>query len=192
MDARTLCLGVLSLGEATGYEIKRTLEQVFGHFYNASFGSIYPALARLTEDGEVISLDAATERFPDRRRYRLTESGRAQLRAALAAAKGHEVVRSEFLVALFFAELLPINDLHRLVDERLAESRQIVSSLSSYGRTRMSDGQRFTIRYGLAVARAAIDFLEGEGRAIAQAIARERQAALGAENYLPGGVGEGE
>jgi DNA-binding PadR family transcriptional regulator len=183
MDVKTLCLGVLSLGEATGYEIKRTLEQVFGHFYNASFGSIYPALARLAEDGDVVSLDAATERFPDRRRYRLTESGRARLRTELAEARGHEVIRSEFLVALFFAELLPVNDLHRLVDERLAEARKIVSSLGSYGRTRMSDGQRFTIRYGLAVARAAIEFLEGEGRAIAQAIARDRQAHQTAEDY---------
>ncbi len=192
MDARTLCLGVLNLGEATGYEIKRTLEQVFGHFYNASFGSIYPALARLAADGDVTSLDAGNERFPDRRRYRLTDSGRAQLRTALAAARGHEVVRSEFLVALFFAELLPVNDLHRLVDERLAEARRTVSSLGTYGRTRMSDGQRFTIRYGLAVARAAIEFLEGEGRAIAQAIARERQAAMGAENYPDGAAPKAE
>ena len=40
MNVRTLCLGVLSLGEATGYEIKKLLESRFSHFYDASFGSI--------------------------------------------------------------------------------------------------------------------------------------------------------
>jgi hypothetical protein len=38
MDVRTLCLGVLSLEDASGYEIKQTLEDVFGSFYNASAG----------------------------------------------------------------------------------------------------------------------------------------------------------
>ena len=48
MNVRTLRLGVLSLGDAAGYEIKKTLERRFSHFYDASFGSIYPALTALT------------------------------------------------------------------------------------------------------------------------------------------------
>ncbi|MEE8545632.1 MAG: PadR family transcriptional regulator, partial [Alphaproteobacteria bacterium] len=51
MDVRTLCLGVLSEGGASGYEIKKKLEQTYRHFFQASFGSIYPALSRMTEDG---------------------------------------------------------------------------------------------------------------------------------------------
>ena len=46
MDVRTLCLGVLSMGSASGYEIKKRLENGFGHFYDASFGSIYPGQSR--------------------------------------------------------------------------------------------------------------------------------------------------
>ena len=53
MNVRTLCLGVLSLGEATGYEIKKLLESRFCHFYDASFGSIYPARTKLTGEGMV-------------------------------------------------------------------------------------------------------------------------------------------
>ena len=54
MDVRTFCLGVLSLGDATGYEIKKQAEDgPFSHFYKAGFGSIYPALARLAADGAV-------------------------------------------------------------------------------------------------------------------------------------------
>ena len=48
MNVRTLCLGILSVGEASGYEIKKDIEEgMFSHFIDASFGSIYPALTQL-------------------------------------------------------------------------------------------------------------------------------------------------
>ena len=48
MNVRTLCLGILSLQEASGYEIKKDVEDgVFCHLIDASFGSIYPALTQL-------------------------------------------------------------------------------------------------------------------------------------------------
>ena len=52
MDAKTLCLGALQFGDASGYEIKKMFEDgLLGHLHEASFGSIYPALTRLEEDG---------------------------------------------------------------------------------------------------------------------------------------------
>ena len=48
MDVKTLCLGVLSRGEATGYEIKKQCEEgPLAFFYAAGFDSIYPALNAL-------------------------------------------------------------------------------------------------------------------------------------------------
>ena len=45
MDVRTICLGILTRGDATGYEIKKLVEDGgYQHFVEASFGSIYPAL----------------------------------------------------------------------------------------------------------------------------------------------------
>lgn len=182
MDVRTLCLGVLSLEDASGYEIKQTLEDVFGSFYNASFGSIYPALSRLVDDGEATVLAAGDARFPDRKRYRITESGRSRLSTTLAKTKGRDVLRSEFLVAMFFAHLLPVAELRRLTDEKLAEARGTQSVLQSYSRVHLAEGQRFALRYMLALAKGQIEFLEGEGRAIVQAMVRERQA-LGVAEY---------
>ena len=52
MNVRTLCLGILSTEEASGYEIKKDIEEgLFSHFIEASFGSIYPALTQLTAEG---------------------------------------------------------------------------------------------------------------------------------------------
>src|SRR3546814_15551348 len=54
MDVKTLCLGVLSRGEASGYEIKKAFEEgPFSHIHHASFGSIYPALNALSAEGLV-------------------------------------------------------------------------------------------------------------------------------------------
>ena len=132
--------------------------------------------------GEATVLAAGDARFPDRKRYRITELGRSRLSSTLAKTKGRDVLRSEFLVAMFFAHLLPVAELRRLTDEKLAEARGIQSVLQSYSRVHLAEGQRFALRYMLALARGQIDFLEGEGRAIVQAMVRERQA-LGVAEY---------
>ena len=54
MDARTLCLSVLQQRDASGYDIKKALEQPpYCYFQDTGFGSIYPALAHLAEQGAV-------------------------------------------------------------------------------------------------------------------------------------------
>src|SRR3546814_3071348 len=63
MDAKTLCLGVLSRGAASGYEIKKAFEEgPFSHFHQASFGSIYPALNALSADG-LVAVDRKSTRL---------------------------------------------------------------------------------------------------------------------------------
>lgn len=54
MNVKTLCLAILSFGEATGYDIrKRAAEGPLSYFIESSFGSIYPALHRLRHEGLV-------------------------------------------------------------------------------------------------------------------------------------------
>src|SRR3546814_11137191 len=68
MDAKTLCLGVLSRGAASGYEIKKAFEEgPFSHFHQASFGSIYPALNALSADGPVAVRAQAQQKRPQRK-----------------------------------------------------------------------------------------------------------------------------
>ena len=50
MDVKTVCLGMLSDGEASGYDLKKQFESSFGHFFAAGFGSIYPALSSLADE----------------------------------------------------------------------------------------------------------------------------------------------
>jgi DNA-binding PadR family transcriptional regulator len=59
-------LGVLKEQELHGYELKKRLTDALGAFSSVSFGSLYPALARLEAAGavRVVSVDAAEPPSP--------------------------------------------------------------------------------------------------------------------------------
>jgi DNA-binding PadR family transcriptional regulator len=52
-------LGVLKESELHGYELKKRLREVLGPLSSVSFGSLYPALARLEAMGAVKAVEAA-------------------------------------------------------------------------------------------------------------------------------------
>ncbi len=172
MDVRTLCLGVLSFGETSGYGIRRSVQEWFGHFAQASLGAIYPALAKALARGEVEVVGPADVAL-EKRVYRITDLGRGELATAVGACQGVESVRSPFLTAMFFAHLIEMDDVHRLVDERLANLRGEQRRLRGVPTGDLTEGQRFTLRYALALTAAGISFLEREGRAMVTAIERE-------------------
>ena len=47
----SIALGMVLEGDLTGYDIKKRIEKGIGVFYKASFGSLYPALKKLTRNG---------------------------------------------------------------------------------------------------------------------------------------------
>ncbi len=54
-------LGLLRDQELHGYELRKRLGELLGSRLAVSFGSLYPALARLEADGSVKAVDALTE-----------------------------------------------------------------------------------------------------------------------------------
>ena len=52
MDVRTICLGILTRGDFTGYEIKKLFEDGRYHYFvEASFGSICRGAGKLPRRG---------------------------------------------------------------------------------------------------------------------------------------------
>ncbi len=80
-DLQLLVLALLEGGPAHGYELIRVLEERSGGFYAPSPGVIYPALTYLEEIGRL-----TVEPDGNRKRYGLTDDGRAHLDAHRAAA----------------------------------------------------------------------------------------------------------
>lgn len=160
MDIRTLCLGLLTLREASGYEIKKAFESDLAPFYEASFGSIYPALGRLTQEGLVSCTEQAQEKRPDKKVYRITASGRLAFLDALAEAPGRDRVRSDFLATLLFADLMPARHLAALIDARLVSHRSAAQGLRRELAGDLAPGRRFVIGHALALYEAAIAYVE--------------------------------
>jgi DNA-binding PadR family transcriptional regulator len=53
-------LGLLGEQELHGYELKKQLAELLGPWSSVSFGSLYPALARLEKAGRVKAVEAHT------------------------------------------------------------------------------------------------------------------------------------
>jgi len=170
MDVRTICLGILTRGEATGYEIKKLFdEDGYHHFVEASFGSIYPALTQLTRDGLVEVRAEAQEKRPDRKVYSITQAGRSQFLASLLKPLPEDRHRSAFVFAMLFSHLLPSQRVTDLLDAYTHQNEVNLAQLDkAEGQTR---GERFAIGLGQAIYAAVIDFLR-EHRADLETVQR--------------------
>ncbi len=86
MDVKTVCLGLLTFGEASGYDLKKHFDAAFEHFFSTGYGSIYPALASLAEEGLADCTAVPQAGRPDRKVYRITAAGAVVVLAPRAAA----------------------------------------------------------------------------------------------------------
>ncbi len=155
MDVKTLCLGVIAERPMTGYEIKKLFDRAFRHFFAAGYGSIYPALAELAQAGLLSVASVDQERRPDKKVYRITADGRAQLTADLAAAEPRHKVRSEFLALLYFAHLLPPGRIAVVLEGMLRAWSEVLREELACDEAGLTPGQRFARGYGRTVLSAA-------------------------------------
>jgi PadR family transcriptional regulator, regulatory protein AphA len=95
-------LGLLTIEPMSGYDLGLVIRESIGHFWNESYGQIYPNLKRLAAEGLVASKRERQEGKPDRRIYSITAKGRERLAAWLAIPPQPEIPRNELLLKLFF------------------------------------------------------------------------------------------
>lgn len=84
MSLPHVLLGLLADSPRTGYDLSRALREEMDHLWRAEFSQIYPALARLRRAGFVVLRVLGPRRGPPRNLYRVTASGRRELRRWLA------------------------------------------------------------------------------------------------------------
>jgi len=177
MDVRTICLGVLTLGDASGYEIRKQFEEgPFAHFYEASFGSIYPALRVLLADGLVSVTELPQDGKPDKKVYRLTAAGRRTFEVALKETPAADKIRSEALVHLFFAELMEADDLTRVYDDYLNHYLELVSHIEELDPAGIPPGRMFVRGMGLTFYKAMAAYMEENRDQVLAEIAQHRSA----------------
>ena len=79
----TLALMVLktlqSMGPLHGYGIARRIEQTSGHLLSVNYGTLYPALLKLEQEGYIASEWGVSDNNRKAKYYKLTRAGRKQL-----------------------------------------------------------------------------------------------------------------
>ncbi len=171
MNVRTICLAILYDGEATGYEIRKlSVEGEYSYFIDASFGSIYPALAKLEVDGLVTSRVEVQEGKPAKKIYAITEVGRTEFINSMFEKLGEDEFRSEFLLFLRFASQLPASLVEQRLNERLAQVCTVLEDFDRMAKEHTHPGDAWVIKYGRTCMQAAHDYIRAhKGELIALA-----------------------
>lgn len=94
-------LGLLSHESLTGYEIKKRMDTTLKFFWSASYGSIYPTLNSLVNDGRVTKLET-TDNGRDKVIYTITAAGEEYLKKWLTLPVTKDELRYETLLKVFF------------------------------------------------------------------------------------------
>lgn len=115
--SRYAILGMLTRGPLSGYDIKKTISESIQHFWNESYGQIYPVLRRLTADGLAVAKKSTQRGNRERRAHALTETGYGELRRWLSAPARYERPRNELLLKLFFGRHIPARFLIKHVEQ---------------------------------------------------------------------------
>ena len=160
--SRYAVLGMLSTGLETGYAMKKHVEANLGHFWNESYGQIYPILRQLVEEGLAtcqVEQQAGARR---RKRYALTPAGGNELRAWLVQPTESQPPRLELLLKLTFGERVPVEACEQLIrDPREPCYRDIEHLAGIESALRETPGRHpdqpywlMTLRYGRAVRKA--------------------------------------
>ena len=99
----TLALMVLktleTLGPLHGYGIARRIEQTSGDLLSVNYGTLYPALLKLEQEGYIASAWGVSDNNRRAKYYRLTRAGRKQ-----AQHETREWEQTTAILARFLAE----------------------------------------------------------------------------------------
>ena len=91
-----------TMGAMHGYGIARRIEQVSGDTLSVNYGTIYPALLKLEQEGFVASEWGVSDNNRRAKYYKLTRAGRKRL-----AVEARNWERTTSILARFFAPVEP-------------------------------------------------------------------------------------
>lgn len=164
MKSDDIVLGILSEKPATGYEIKERFSTIFANFYNASFGSIYPILHKLTKENKVIFETIEQEGKPDKKVYSITEEGQRVFHNYLSQPVENEKIKWDFMVRLFYSEHL--NERERValitteIETRQQECKELKLLKQSLVGKAVNDYKLFCLELGIKQKELVISELE--------------------------------
>jgi PadR family transcriptional regulator AphA len=157
-------LGLLGLGELSGYDLSRNVETGIGMFWSPAQSGIYAVLPRLVDKGCATARTVAQKRRPDKQVYRITDQGREALRRWIESGPPEpDPAYNPFLLRVYFgAETTPevvsghVEARKREAEERIALLNELKPALGVTGTAASEPYRRFVLDWGLEYYEAVI------------------------------------
>ena len=163
MSLPHVLLGLLADSPRTGYELARVLRDDVAPAWTAGYSQIYPELARLRRRGWVLQRVLGPRRGPRRLLYRVTASGRRELRRWLQEPPSPPHGNDEGLTRLAFLDALPPADRRQAL---LALEAALAADVARLRRLPVPRGQLgFARRAAIEQREALRRFVRGGGAA---------------------------
>ncbi|NIM05094.1 MAG: PadR family transcriptional regulator [Armatimonadetes bacterium] len=159
MDIRNIILGLLESLPMTGYELKQAFDNSLGYFSGASFGSIYPTLAKLEKEG-LASVKVEPREGRQRKVYSITQAGRKEYRDALGGEMTIPPFRNEFLTRLFFFSSLKPKRQEEMAQQYIAyleEKQASLKSIAPLVEAHADAYQKMCYRFGIRLLKQYIE-----------------------------------
>jgi DNA-binding PadR family transcriptional regulator len=125
MSLAHVILGLLQQREQTGYDLKtECFDQGIAHLWQADQAQIYRTLDKLEAQGWIACTVQIQHDRPNRKVYRITEAGEAELTHWLQTHQPLPILREPLLVQLYFAAQLPDEAIVHLLKQEFEARRE--------------------------------------------------------------------
>jgi DNA-binding PadR family transcriptional regulator len=164
-------LGLLREAPVHGYELRKQLGLRLGGFRVFSYGSLYPALRRLTTAGLIVEEPEEPRSRRSRRVYRITAEGKERFAELLAESGPQAWDDDGFGVHLAFFSRTPAEARMRILEGR----RRAVEERREGIRSALAKAGEQIDRYTRELHQLGLDTSEREVRWLNELIAEERE-----------------
>lgn len=170
-------LGLLKERPMHGYELKKRLSYMLGHFWTVSYGSLYPALKRMERSGYIERAYSVKEKTRHRNVYRITPSGEEEFMDKLTDTMAGDLYDNDsFDLRMAFFQYLDPETRIRLLEKRREYLEEQVARCKAY---RSGDAEEDRYRTGLL--RHKVELARSDIRWLDKLISHERENIAGHE-----------
>lgn len=127
-------LGMLTISPMTGYDIRKTIQKTTANIWSESLGQIYPALAKLEQQKQIVAVKSNNKNERNSKKYKITAKGLQSLQEWLPKSAEGPVFRDELMLKLFFGKNMSAKDCLKHVAARRAHLEQDLEYLTEVKR----------------------------------------------------------
>ena len=160
-------LGLLTIESMSGYDLGQLIRSSIHHFWNESYGQIYPNLKKLAAQDLITGKTEKQKGKPDRQIYSITKKGRQRLGHWLEIPPQPEVPRNELLLKIFFGSKASVATIQRYVERMAENERAVLERFELIGREIAANPQypdapywRMVLRFGQIELEAHLQWAE--------------------------------